>query len=230
MDSAAVFLLSLFFSDPNWSREHANEIRKTLRPFPASAANKACHSVKRIVELCPERSNKEEESSSLKKSASTTLDGGPRKTKEFGHNIVFKFPQNFLHKDTILLDRKHDAEVTNSETAYDSLSDDETSTFSTKVLSVMASQASDTRESFTAAAAAKKKNHSSTESQIGRVSPHSREWLVKQLQACRGGLAWKDLYESVFELLSSAQDDTAIQNDVSIIQCMISYIYMYMYT
>jgi hypothetical protein len=111
VDSAAVFLYCVFAADQRWSREHAEKIRKTLGPFPASAANRACESVKKIVQLSPENVNSEKSTSPKETNARDA-----ELKKEFGHNIVFSAPRNLLE------------EVTNfsrEDVGHDSLSEDE---------------------------------------------------------------------------------------------------------
>ena len=218
VDSAAVFLYTLFSSDLRWNREHANKIRKTLGPFPASAANRACESVKKIVSLCPQ--SKEDGSTNSSDTASEKDDAILQ--KEFGHNIVFKSPQSLLESAVVGEGKAHGsgaADPSRSEAACDSLSEDEapeTDAFSRAILNGMAS-----KQNHTAARGADEsdrvKSKPSGAGGSGDVALYSGEWLAQQLQACcREGcsMSWHDLYMAVFELLSSTHDNTAIQNDV----------------
>ena len=94
MDSAAVFLLDLFRSDPQWSRSHAQEIRCTLGPYPASVATRACNIVSQILTYLPKQLASQEDGQSAGKNLSPHQPYPPRLKKEFGVNIVFKFDEN----------------------------------------------------------------------------------------------------------------------------------------
>ena len=91
MDSAAVFLFDLFRSDPQLSRSHAEEIRRTLGPYPASVATRACSIVSRILTYLPKQLASQEDGQPASKNLSLNQSSPPRLKKEFGHNIVFKF-------------------------------------------------------------------------------------------------------------------------------------------
>lgn len=216
VDSAAVFLYTLFSSDRRWSREHAEKMRKKLGPFPASAANRACESVKKIMTLSPERETDSQRT--MENPSSVNADAGLK--KEFGHNVVFSAPTNLLEKITGSSE-KEDRETGTSEGAHDSLSEDEaleSDAFSRAFLNGMASKGKTSDPNRTDG------DKSKTESSVGAATmatggptPYSSEWLAQQLQACRGGgssMSWHDLYRVVFDLLSSTQDSTVIQNDV----------------
>lgn len=105
VDSASVFLFNLFIKDQTWSRRHSEEIKRTLGPFPASAASNACKIVKRIILLLPE--------DWISKSDETELSN--KLVMEFGHNIVFKHVES----------QKPSATNHGNSSGYDSLSDDE---------------------------------------------------------------------------------------------------------
>ena len=192
VDSASAFLFKLFQSDPEWSRHHGEEIRKTLGPFPASEATKACTAVKRILSFLPE-----------KKRLERTEGEGDKPRKEFGLSIVFK----------------SDAEEARSVSSeHDSLSDSDdlkpdafTNVFLQGLESVNAAEDEPKRKPS--------KPPSSEEcSQAPAVTVHSGAWLRAECQKCAeelGGMSSQELFRAVFDLLSSAEDSLVIQNEVS---------------
>ena len=216
VDSAAVFLYTLFSSDIRWSREHAEKVRKRLGPFPASAANRACESVKKILTLAPDRTSE---------SDNTTTGDSPldkELKKEFGHNIPFSSPRNLL-EHVVVLPKKKDGDACSKagggscEAVHDSLSEDEAvenDAFSKVFVNGMAAKGRTSTHDRT-----KSKVKSSVDTAVAAAmattdpTPYSSEWLVQQLQTCSGG-GWHNVYMAVFELLSSPQDSAVIQNDV----------------
>ena len=78
VDAAAVFLFHLFAKDKAWSSHHAEEIRRSLGPFPTSAASNACNIVHEIMGLASE-------------GWKYSVVQDDKLSKEFGHNIVFKY-------------------------------------------------------------------------------------------------------------------------------------------
>ena len=239
MDSAAVFLFDLFRSDPQWSRSHAQEIRCTLGPYPASVATRACNIVSRILTYLPKQLASQEDGQSADKSLSSHQPSPPRLKKEFCLNIVFKFDEK---------NSKSKSEVTHTKTrtgdlegrfrskiqansgskeakflfplhkpssGYDSLSDEEegpnivTSALLNGIKSGPPPSEVPKEKKITGA----KKMSSSA------AAPYTGAWLKQQCQECTKhgllGISWQDLYSAVFEHLSSTHDNTAIQNDVS---------------
>lgn len=193
VDSAAVFLFTLFIEDPTLSRANSEEIRKVLGPFPASAAATVCETVKRVLGLLP---------TDYKFSSGKDV-SEQQMTREFGHNIVFR------HAET-----SQSMQVDSS--GYDSLSEDE--------FEQSSSQKSELLSGFFHGIT----SHSqppeelvSAEQETSQILPYSRDWLKKQCQfCCKGGsieksLEWKELYASVFDILSSSEDNSGIQNSVS---------------
>lgn len=244
VDSAAVFLFSLFRSDPQWSRTHAEEIRRILGPYPASVATRACSIVSRILSFLPKKIDSQGDGVS---------GGNPhqlpttRMRKEFGHNIAFKFedsadnhsktknrtavtknrtgvtddgvkskPQcNSGSQDMGLLTplETHGSKVS---AGYDSLSDEEDGKPSLVASALLNSMKSGPPSSEVPKT--KKPNGVKKMAPVV-VAPYSGAWLKQQCQECTKhgllGITWQDLYSAVFEHLSSTQDNTAIQNDVS---------------
>ena len=215
VDSAAVFLYSLFSSDQRWTREHAEKIRKTLGPFPASAANRACETVKKILALSPEKIDNTSKNPPSENSESI---------KEFGHNIVFSTPANLLEVTTYSGKRVGNGGMTE---ASDSLSEDEEVTesdaFSRAFLVGMATKTK-TDSSNDRVKSKLKTKSSGSDAAVMATGDHipklySSDWLVRRLQECchgdQGSMSWNDLYTAVFEVLSSAQDSSLIESDVS---------------
>ena len=216
VDSAAVFLYSLFASDQKWTRAHAEKIRKTLGPFPASAANRACELVKKIIKLSPE---KIDEDSPVE---DKILPDGELK-KEFGHNIVFIGPRN-LREDGIGFSSEENG---GKEDAHDSLSEDEAAgnddTFSQALLAGMAQKGKTNGSRSEEGVKPKTGPTRGAAMATGDPAPYSSEWLSRKLQqVCvgDGGVTWWDLYMAVFEQLSSSLDSSAIQGDVSVCVCV----------
>ena len=220
VDSAAVFLYTLFAADQRWSREHAQKIRKTLGPFPASAANRVCESVKRIVKHFPEKIDKGSKNSATKEGYN--VEDNETK-KEFGSNIVFASPRNVREE---VLAFSSSEENGGKEIEQDSLSEDEAAetndAFSQALLLGMA------QKSKTNGSSGGERVKSKSSGRVGVVAmetgdpaPFSSEWLAGKLQevCCGGGeggggMGWSDLYGAVFDVLSSAQDNSVIQGEV----------------
>ena len=207
VDSAAIFLFDLFSAEPKMTRSHAEEIRRMFGPYPASTVNRICKTVERILTYLPDGWGKPADT------IETTQD--TKKRKEFGHNIQFKFSDGFL--DAPLSTKS----VENFDlSGYDSLSDSEEVPVKSKLVDFVAS----TLQSNSAIATAKRTTGGAEVSLVPAVSvdhsPHSSEWLVEQCKVClregqfAGELTWQDLYQAVFEHLSSPRDNMVIQNDV----------------
>ena len=217
VDSAAVFLFSLFRSDPLLSRAHADEMRRTLGPYPATAASKACGVVRRVLSYLPK---------DVESGGRSQRGHGPElMKKEFGHNITFQFEdsasQHSLQTEEVkpkrggskdLPPRSLDPATHEDGDGYDSLSDSEGSR-----PNLVASALLNGMASFPASvkAAEVRASPSSDSSEV----PYSGAWLKNKCQDCiqRGmaGMTWQDLYSAIFEVLSSTGNNTAIQNDVS---------------
>lgn len=191
VDSAAVFLFNLFLRDQAWSRNHAEEIRRSLGPFPASAATTACDVVKQIVSLLPEDWRYDTGGDSTEQSCSTA--------KEFGHNIAFKYAE--LPPCT---SRQEAASQHSS--GYDSLSDDAQESQKSELISGLLHSGTNLSASETADVAVPL---------CGR-SKYTGEWLKEQCRSCSKGnvVEWRDLYSAVFELLSSCEENYSIENSV----------------
>ncbi len=218
VDSTAAFLFNLFIEEPQLTRANAEEIRRTLGPFPASAATKASTTVKSILTYLPKNSSFT--SSTQEASLATSDEKIQMNKKEFGHNISFKF-------DTETLLVTGDGDLVKSKLfnqgGYDSLSEDEstvvangdTNIFTQTILSGMQQtiRKPDKKKAAT-------KQQLVTQSHSTPVLPYSGEWLKAQCkEVVRGGhmqLSGQELYMAIFEHLSSGQEND-IENDVSCI-------------
>lgn len=195
VDAASVFLFNVFLRDQAWSRGHAEEIKRTLGPFPASAASDACNAVKQILSLLPDDWEYKADSGFVGQPSSAV--------KEFGHNIVFKHaePQT----------RATQRDVASS-SGYDSLSDDEFGAPKSDLISGLLHGTDPSSSSVSGP----------TEGGATRVtvpssggSKFTGEWLKQQCQSySSGGLEWRDVYSAVFDLLSSCKENSGIENNV----------------
>ena len=197
VDSASAFLFTLFQPDPEWSRRHGEEIRKTLGPFPASEATKACGAVKRIMSYLPEKKRSERAEGEREK---------PR--KEFGLSIVLRFDAEPAEAT---------AEAQGGSCEHDSLSDSDDSkpdAFTNVFL-----QGLDNISAAEEQPRPKPSKPPSEEcSQAPAIVVHSGAWLRAECQKCAEelrGMSGQELFRAVFDLLSSPEDSLVIQNEVS---------------
>lgn len=203
VDSAAIFLFDLFSAEPKMTRSHAEEIRRMFGPYPASTVNRICKTVEKILGYLPDGWG--QPADTMETSQDT------KKRKEFGHTIQFKFSDGFLDMPPST------KSVENFDlSGYDSLSDSEEVPVKSKLVDFVASTMVTTKR---ATAAAESANLVLAGSLLDHT-PHSSEWLVEQCKVClregqfAGELSWQDLYQAVFEHLSSPRDNMVIQNDV----------------
>ena len=211
VDSAAIFLFDLFTAEPLMTRSHAEEIKRVFGPYPASTVNRICKAVERILTYLPSGWG-----NPLGKAGA---DKSTKKRKEFGHNIQFKYSDGFLDPSS-----SKAADLP----GYDSLSDSDEVPVKSKIVNFMAG-------SFQTSSAAVSGESNKAEAttvavQSSHGSPQRSDWLVEQCKECArdgefaGELTWKDLYQAVFEQLSSGRDNTVIQNDVRFVQLNIKQI------
>ena len=191
MQSGAVFLYNLFSPSPEWCRAHGEAIKKTLGPYPASVAPKACNNVKKIVQFLPARESSDSTEEKSKSSENDVL------SKEFGHNIAFKFEPN-------LLDDSQPSSIDD-----DSFSDEEDERGADQLSSSLLAELTSTEEHKNVTTKTKHSHITEGEGKYGG------KWLEDQCKNCElSGLSWKQLYAKIFDLLSTASDDV-LQNDVS---------------
>jgi hypothetical protein len=209
VDSASIFLFDLFSAEPKMTRSHAEEIRRMFGPYPASTVNRICKTVEKILGYLPDGWGQPADT------VETSQD--TKKRKEFGHNIKFKFSDGFL--DT----PRSTKSVENFDlSGYDSLSDSEEVPVKSKLVDFVTStlQSNSTLVTAKRATAAETTNLVPVAASLVDHAPHSSEWLVDQCKVClregqfAGELSWQDLYQAVFEHLSSPRDNMVIQNDV----------------
>ena len=216
VDSAAIFLFDLFSAETKMTRSHAEEIRRTLGPYPASTVNRICKTVEKILRYLPD---------GWGQSADTVENSqGTKKRKEFGHNIQFKYSDGFLDMPSSAKSVDFDL------SGYDSLSDSEEVPVKSKLVDFVAStlQSNSTLVMAKRATAAAESANLVSAGSLLDHTPHSSEWLVEQCKEClregqfAGELSWQDLYQAVFEHLSSPRDSMVIQNDVRSISLSLS--------
>ena len=206
VDSAAIFLFELFSAEPKMTRSHAEEIRRMFGPYPATIVNRICKTVERILTYLPSGWGKPADTMETAQDI--------KKRKEFGYNIQFKYSDGFL--DPPSSSKSADFDLS----GYDSLSDSEEVPVKSKLVDFVAS----TLQSKSVMAATNRPTGGAEASLVPTAlvdhAPHSSEWLVEQCKVClregqfAGELTWQDLYQAVFEHLSSPRDNMVIQNDV----------------
>ena len=206
VDSAAIFLFELFSVEPKMTRSHAEEIKRMFGPYPASIVNRICKTVERILTYLPPGWGKHNDRTETAKSTN--------KRKEFGHSTEFKYSDGLLDSSS-----SRETELP----GYDSLSDSDEVPVKSKIVNFMATSI----QTHSASATAKRSDakactdieHPSHISSSRQGLYHS-DWLAEQCKECArdgqfaGELTWKELYQAVFEQLSSCRDNTVIQNDV----------------
>ncbi len=245
VDSAAVFLFTLFHSDPQWTRRHTEEIRRTLGPYPASAVSRVRDSVKKIHSWLPEGTDILKDSVSDRAQSSPSGEALGLRKKEFGYSITFTSDDDVVKKKPLLKTAgsgtqdssavKHGLKVAREplqsklldsrENGYDSLSDDEDSNdiLTTALLGSMASGDSAPPTCRDTIPGGGKNREPSVEGESVAASVYNAEWLRERCKECTGtqlmGVSWQDLFQAVFEHLSSSGDNLAIQNDVRQTSC-----------
>lgn len=137
--------------------------------------------------------------------------------KEFGHNISFKFDT-----ETPLMLSDGDYVKSKHQTGYDSLSEDELSDVASNGTDLFTQTILDGMQQSIKKPMAKEKAATQKSAPLtsrAPVLPYSGEWLkTKCIIVAREGstlLSWQELYSSIFEPLSSVQENAAIENDVS---------------
>lgn len=221
VDSAAVFLFNLFITEPQLTRSQAEEIRRTLGPFPASAATKALNIVKNIAVYLPKDSNllnSHEEQVSLERSQNGSQKAEISQTrKEFGSNIVFKYEPEFVADLQHHMD--NDSFVKSKHTLdYDSLSDDEAVKDGSSLSNIVTKTILETRPPPPIRTDPVQSRSNDGHSRSVVSFPYSGEWLKDKCRECVKesiiGLTWKDIHSVVFDMLCSSNDNGAIQNGV----------------
>ena len=201
VDSAAIFLFELFLAEPRITRSHAEEIRRMFGPYPASTVNKICKGVERISSYLPPGWRQPEIKSEASKDSL-------KQRKEFGHGMKFSYGEGFL---------EYPSSRTTDLPGYDSLSEGEDDVpVKSKIVNFVANSIQTTSAKGGGTTSVSHTPVSNRE----QSGPCSSQWLVEQCKECvkdgqfAGELTWKEIYQAVFEHLSSARDNTVIQNDV----------------
>lgn len=213
VNSAAAFLFNLFVEDPRLTRANSEAIRRTLGPFPASAATKVSTTVKNILTYLPSNSSLTRSS----QEASSSSAGKNEMKKEFGHNISFKFDI-----ESLLIPSDGDYVKSKQTTGYDSLSEDESNDTTSNSTNIFTQTILDGMQQSISKPVAKKTGTTKKPAPLANSTPalpYSGEWLKAKCKVvAREGsslLSWQELYSAIFEHLSSGQENAAIENDVS---------------
>ena len=244
VDSAAVFLVLLFLPNPRLTRSHAEEIRRTLGPYPASAATKVCATAKNLVLLLPSdqmagnRGGSGESSSRETGSASSSS----VVREEFAVHVAFKFDsrlsvggsldvsgsQHGTKEKGLTAKKSSSLQSHKPPDGYDSLSDSDHEDTSARSITDAFLIGIELQSSDLLLKDREVKGQTSARPEAGDgggVLEHSGGWLRQQLQALTrsdglSGVAWDELFSAVFELLSSARDNGSIENDVRVCLCL----------
>ena len=184
----AVAVFEVFKASQRVGKEEARRLNAMIGPYPASVANNACAAVKRLRENCGSGhlfESKEEEK----------VKENSKQQKEFGSNFPFSFASK-LHMEE-------------NGTGCDSLSEDEEDLaecmmqLTDNVIAQGPSRESPTGGSF-------QDDFYSTV-----ANSYDFKWLQQMCKLCSGSTyTWRELYTSVFDVLSSKMDSVAIQGEV----------------
>ena len=201
IDEAAVYLYELFIKSPEWSRNYGEDIRRTLGPYPASVAIRACNIVKGISLLLPP----DDEGHSTNKKHDTK----ECQKEEFGLKIMFMFEKNLLNKEKNgyhgNCDSDDDVIVKSKECDM----------VTTTILNEMSSQKSfNIQDKQTSSKHGTSQASSKYETSQGGPK-YGTSWLQQQCRECAvDGLSWQQLYAQLFDLLISQA--LSIENEVTL--------------
>ena len=191
VESTAVFLYGLFIEDPEWCRRHGEAIKKTIGPYPAGVATKACALVKSIAS-CLEPQQKQSLGSTSQTSAVK---------EQFGRKVAFKFEANFLSSASNRL---------SSSVVADSLSEDDEpdreATGNTVISTLLSGLDQESRHSPV----------TESEQQHAVGSGYGGRWLEEKCQNIAvAGMTWQQLHSQLLDILIIGSTGCTIENDVS---------------
>lgn len=186
----AVAVFEVFKASQRIGKEEARRLNAMIGPYPASVANNACAAVKRLRENCGSGQlfeSKEEEEKEKKENS--------KQRKEFGSNFPFSFASELQIKE--------------NGTGCDSLSEDDEDLaecmmqLTDNVIAQGPSRESPTDGSFKG------------DFYFTVANSYDFKWLQQMCELCCGSTyTRRELYLSVFEVLSSKMDNVAIQGEV----------------
>ena len=183
-DDLAVSLFSILKKSDKVGRSEGTRLRSLVGPFPANVATKLCQLLQRIRPLCDGGPFEEEE-----------ILSGSTEPKEFGSNVTFHFSDDTSPK---IRDDSH---------VYDSLSEGEEDLTSHLVkLTDNAMIPRAIRES--------PQPDDVPVQQWESPSAYDANWLVEMCKICAGDREWRDVMMSIFDILSSPNESSAIEGEV----------------
>ena len=203
-----MFLFTLFVDNATWSVENQKEIRNRLGPFPASAANEAYKSVMNIITIAP--SCKDRDYSEPKEEV----------REEFGKKIKVHYHQQLCGGSGDREAVPSNGLGRGSSGGYDSLSDDEvegrcSSIINSELLTGILCQPKPENPAKKDSRCVSVRDAATPPSKPVYSGKYSGEWLQAKCRSCGTGSDWKDLFAAVFEYLSSGEETSSIENDVS---------------
>lgn len=199
IDEASVFLYELFVKSPDWSRSHGEDIRRTVGPYPASVATRACDIVKRIARSLPETSGE-----GRVHGRGTDRERGLM-DQEFGCKIAFMFEDNLLPHGEVCSDSGSESDVV--------VKSKERDVVTMTILNEMSSQKPRSVQQH-AKQHAYKYSASQDSSKTSTSSVYGTSWLQQQCRECDvDGLSWQQLFAQLFDLLIS--QTPSIENEVT---------------
>lgn len=183
----AVAVFEVFKASQRVGKEEAKRLNSMIGPYPASVANNACAAVKRLRENCGSGLLFEAKEEEKKKSS--------KEPKEFGTNFSFSFAS--------------ESRLEENGTSFDSLSEDDEDLaecmvqLTDNVIAQGPSRESPTEKSFR------------DEFLSSVANSYDFKWLQQICKLCCGSTrTWRELYMSVFDVLSSKLDNVGIQEEV----------------
>ena len=186
-----MFLYGLFIEDTEWCRRHGEAIRKTIGPYPAGAATKACGLVRSIAS-CLEPQQQQSSRSAMQTDAVK---------EQFGCKIRFKFEANLLFSTSDGL---------SSSSIADSLSEDDEpdreATGNTVISTLLSGLNQEPRRSPV----------TEPEQQHVAGSGYGGRWLEEKCRSvAMAGMSWQQLYSQLLDILFLGGTGYPIENDVS---------------
>ena len=182
----AAAVFEVFRSSQQVGKEEAKHLNAMIGPYPASVANNACAAVRRLRENC---------SSEFLFEGKEVENESSKQPKEFGSSFPFSFTS--------------DSQLGEDRTFYDSLSEDEEDLvecmvqLTDNVIAQGPNKEGPTGNSF--------------QDEFYPSVANGYEWLQHVCKMCCGtNLTWRELYTSVFDVLSSKLDNVGIQGEVRV--------------
>lgn len=184
----ATAVFEVFRASQRVGKEEARRLNAMIGPYPASVANNACAAVKRLRENCGSGLLFEAKEEEEKESS--------KQLNEFGSSFPFSFTS--------------ESQLVDNKTSYDSLSEDE------EDLAECMVQLTD--NVITQGPNRESPADTSFQDDVfpSVANGYDFKWLQHICRICCGSTCtWRELYMSVFDVLSSKLDNVGIQGEVS---------------